>query len=637
MNHYTVGMAGHIDHGKTTLTKALTNIDTDRLKEEKERSISIELGYAPLKLNDEMEVSLIDVPGHERFIRQMIAGVAGIDLVMLVVAADEGIMPQTREHIDILRLLGIEKGIIVVTKIENVDEEMREIVELDIREAIEGTFLEKSQFFFVDSLRSVGIEELKKGIVIELEGRTSRDASGAFRLPIDQVFTIHGQGTVVRGTVYEGIVNEGDVLDLLPKRIPVRARQLQVHHQARKSGRAGQRVAVNVGGISKDEIKRGDVLVASGHYETTHTIDVGFTTVAKLMYPLKQRGAIKLHIGTAEVYGKIVFFDRNELAEGNETIMCQIRLDEPIVTRRGDRFILRRPTPMETIGGGTVIDPHGAKYRFGEETVQMLEQKMGATPIERLQQLLLDKKLLPIKDASKEMNMTEDEMKELVEQEEKTSQLPTGEITSEKVIQSLREAFQIELERYHNEFPFRAGVKKAEIVQSYTHTYPKRLLDWLLDEGHKQGWFVIQGPFAALFTHTPHAPRQWEKRVEHVLTAIKNEGLQVTPTSDHLTAQQIPKELHEEVTHYFYQQEILYQLDEKLSIHRVPFREAVAKLREETDDVFALKEAKESTGLSRKYLVPFLEKLDKLGLTIRHDQERKWRVTEVENWLGDKS
>ncbi|KHF37760.1 selenocysteine-specific translation elongation factor [Halalkalibacter okhensis] len=637
MNHYTVGMAGHIDHGKTTLTKALTNIETDRLKEEKERSISIELGYAPLKLTDEMEVSLIDVPGHERFIRQMIAGVAGIDLVMLVVAADEGVMPQTREHIDILRLLGIENGIIVVTKMTRVDDEMREIVELDIREAIEGTFLEKSRLYFVDSLSSMGIDDLKKGIASELQGRPSRDAGGAFRLPIDQVFTIHGQGTVVRGTVYEGVVNEGDVLDLLPKRIPVRARQLQVHHQSRMNVRAGQRVAINVGGVAKEEIKRGDVLVASGHYETTQTIDVGLMTVENLLFPLKQRSAIKLHIGTAEVYGKIVFFDRNELIDGNERIVCQIRLDEPIVTRRGDRFILRRPTPMETIGGGIVIDPHGEKYRFGEQTIEMLEQKMDATPIERLQQLLLDHKSLSLKDASKELNMTEVEMKELVNEGEQTYQLPTGEITSEKVVRSLKESFQMELERYHKDYPFRIGIKKAEMVQSYTHTYPKRLLEWLLVEGHKQGWFVISGPFAALPSHIPHAPKQWEKRVEHVLTSIKNEGLQVTPIAQHLAAQQLPIVLHEEVNHYLYQQELLYQIDEKLSIHREPFREAVTKLKAETEEVFTLKEAKDSTGLSRKYLVPFLEKLDKLGLTIRQEQERKWRVDEVENWLGNKS
>ncbi|WP_227936050.1 selenocysteine-specific translation elongation factor [Alkalihalobacillus deserti] len=633
MNHYTVGMAGHIDHGKTTLTKALTNIDTDRLKEEKERSISIELGYAPLVLNDEMEVSIIDVPGHERFIRQMIAGVAGIDLVMLVVAGDEGMMPQTREHLDILRLLGIENGIIVVSKVDRIDEEMRELVELDIRDSVEGTFLEESQLFFVDSVSGEGIQQLKDGIARNLVGHSSRDASGAFRLPIDQVFTVHGQGTVVRGTVYEGMVKEGDVLELLPQRIPVRARQLQVHHQSRETGRAGQRVAVNVGGVSKEEIKRGDVLVASGHYETTETIDVALTTVADLQFTLKQRGAIKLHIGTAEVYGKIVFFDRNELIEGNEELVCQIRLEESVVTRRGDRFILRRPTPTETIGGGKVIEAHGGKYRFGEDTINSLREKMEATPEERLYQLLLDKKLLAVKDVSKELNMSDDDVKELVSQHDLLFRLPTGELTSESVISTLKGSIKTELERYHNESPLREGIKKAEIIQGYEKTYPKRLVDWTLAEGTKAGYLDIRGPFVALKGHTPHPPEHWVKRVGHVLSSIKLEGLQVTAVQDHLAAQQIPQGLHEELIFYFHQQQLLYQLDDKLSIHAEPFRKAVETLYKQTDALFTLQSAKEVTGLSRKYLVPFVEKLDKLGLTLRQEQERKWRVAEVENWL----
>lgn len=634
MKHYTVGMAGHIDHGKTTLTKALTNIDTDRLKEEKERSISIELGYAPLKLTDEMEVSLIDVPGHERFVRQMIAGVAGIDLVMLVIAADEGIMPQTREHLDILRLLGIEKGLVVVTKKDRIDEEMLEIVELDIREAIEGTFLEDEELIFVDSLSGNGIEELKVAIADGLKDRPSKDAGGAFRLPIDQVFTVHGQGTVVRGTVYEGLVKEGDMLELHPQRIPVRVRQLQVHHQARTTGRAGQRVAINLGGVSKDEVQRGHVLVASGHYDTTDTIDVALTTVSELSYIVKQRGAIKLHIGTAEVYGKVVFFDRNELSEGDEQIVCQLRLDDPIVTRRGDRFILRRPTPMETIGGGVVIDAHGGKYRFGEETVHALEQKMKSSPEEQFQQLLLDRKMLTLKEASKELHLTEQELQDEVTNHPELLQLPSGEITSEAVLRSLQTSFQTEFERYHSEFPLRPGMKKAEMIQSYATTYPKRLLTWFMDEGTSKGWFVVEGPYVAGTEHTPHPPAQWAKRVKNVLASLKEEGLKVTALKQHLDNQQIPESLHEEISLYFHHQEHLIQLDEKLSIHHEPFREAVRSLFNETNAAFLLQDAKELTGLSRKYLVPFVEKLDKLGLTIRQDQERKWKVDKVENWLS---
>lgn len=255
--YFTIGMAGHIDHGKTTLTKALTNVDTDRLKEEKERQISIELGFAPLHEDEEIQISVVDVPGHERFIRQMIAGVAGIDLVILAVAADEGVMPQTREHLEILDFLGIRNGIVAITKIDRVDEEFTDLVKEEILEELKGTVFEDVPFILTDSLSGKGIEELKQLIIHILKEQDTRDAKGAFRLPIDQVFTVKGQGTVVRGTVYEGKVEEGQLLKIMPNGIETRARQLQVHHQPAKAAFAGQRAAINLSGVSKEDIERG--------------------------------------------------------------------------------------------------------------------------------------------------------------------------------------------------------------------------------------------------------------------------------------------------------------------------------------------------------------------------------------------
>src|SRR5690606_27247707 len=243
--YFTIGMAGHIDHGKTTLTKALTNVDTDRLKEEKERGISIEPGYAPLQTEDGAHVSIVDVPGHERFIRQMIAGVAGIDLVILVVAADEGVMPQTEEHLEILQFLGIERCIVAITKIDRVDELMLELVTEDIRDRLTGTIFEEAPYVLVDSLSGKGIEELKTAIFQELKQVQIRDAYGSFRLPIDQVFSVQGQGTVARGTIYEGSVRKGSQLTVLPKGLSVKARQIQVHNEEQESARAGQRTAIN--------------------------------------------------------------------------------------------------------------------------------------------------------------------------------------------------------------------------------------------------------------------------------------------------------------------------------------------------------------------------------------------------------
>ncbi|WP_234946545.1 selenocysteine-specific translation elongation factor [Bacillus sp. m3-13] len=306
--HYTIGMAGHIDHGKTTLTKALTGVDTDRLKEEKERQISIELGYAPLEMEDGSLLSIIDVPGHERFIRQMIAGVSGIDLVILVVAADEGVMPQTKEHLEIVKFLQIQKGIIAITKKDKVEEELLDLVQEEIMDELEGSVFHHAPVVFLDSTKNIGIENLKETIRGQLQNIQHKQETGDFRLPIDQVFTIKGQGTVVRGTILEGIVQTEDELQILPAGVPVKARQLQVHNKMVNKAKAGQRVAVNLPNISAEDITRGDVLVLSQTYETTDTIDVSLKFIKKLQYPIKQRSVVKVHIGTAEVMGKIIFF-----------------------------------------------------------------------------------------------------------------------------------------------------------------------------------------------------------------------------------------------------------------------------------------------------------------------------------------
>nr|WP_198507886.1 selenocysteine-specific translation elongation factor [Bacillus sp. FJAT-45037] len=632
--HFTIGMAGHIDHGKTSLTKALTSIDTDRLKEERERQISIELGYAPLVLTDEMEVSIIDVPGHERFIRQMIAGVAGIDLVLFVVAADEGVMPQTKEHLDILSLLGIRRGVIVVTKASKVDEEMQELAEMDIRETIEGTFLEDQPLFFVDSLDGLGIDELKEGLKDELAKVEERNAGGAFRLPIDQVFAVHGQGTVVRGTVYEGMVREGDMLEVLPRREMVRTRQLQVHHQQRELGRAGQRVAINVGGIDKDALSRGDVLAAPGQYESTDTVDIALTTVDDLKHVIKQRQAIKLHIGTSEVYGKIVFFDRNELQVETEEVLCQLRLDAPVVTRRGDRFILRRPTPTETIGGGEVIDAHGERYRFGQETMEVLAKKRQGTPEELITDAILTHKVLTLKDLISHTGLQTETVQAVIAKEP-FIQLPNQDVTNNQVVDMAKQVIKHDIESYHHEFPMRQGMPKAELIQANRQMFSKALLESVLTEEVSRDQLELKGPAIARRDYKPQPPEKWGKRVEHVLLQLKEEGFKVSPLEQHMDNQQLPAELKEEIIHYLKRESYIYLLDEKNAIHVVPFQEMVKALYEKTNEQFTLQEAKEITSLSRKYLVPFLEKLDQLNLTIRQEAERAWNKENVADWMSE--
>ena len=635
---YTIGMAGHIDHGKTTLTKALTNIDTDRLKEEKERSISIELGFAPLKLKSDIKVSVIDVPGHEKFIRQMIAGVAGIDLVMLIVSADEGVMPQTKEHLDILSLLGIKNGIVVVTKIDRVDEELLELVQEDIALEVEGTFLEDAPFVFVDSLSKKGIDQLKDVIEEKLSDVPSRDAKGAFRLPIDQVFTVHGQGTVVRGTIYEGAIQEGDILEILPKSAKVRARQLQVHHQKQERGFAGQRAAINLGGVSKEDVKRGDVLVSTQHYSTTSTIDVSLQTLKDLKYPLKQRGYIKLHLGTAEVYGKIVFFDRNELEDNGDTVLCQLRLDEPIVTRRGDRFILRRPSPVETIGGGFVIDPNGEKYKFGEKTVEMLERKREGTPIERITDALKEEKFLSAKELQKHVDLSEDDITESIsELKEKQEIIETeqGELVLTAIFNEIVELLSQDLSEFHDEFPLREGKNKAEVLQSLKQNYPMKLLEFTFEKSVQDEKLSKRGQFVALSSFEPHFPKKWAKRMEQVVGELDQGGIQVEGWEHIIGRAQLPPQYQEDLKHYLLRTNKAYAFDEKHIVLAKHFKAAVENLQKNTEDEFELQDAKAVLNLSRKYLVPFMELLDRLNLTLRKDSKRQWKKREYEQWINE--
>jgi selenocysteine-specific elongation factor len=635
---YTIGMAGHIDHGKTTLTKALTNIDTDRLKEEKERNISIELGFAPLKLKSDIQVSVIDVPGHERFIRQMIAGVAGIDLVMLIVSADEGVMPQTKEHLDILSLLGIKKGIIVVTKIDRVDEELLELVQEDIAMEVEGTFLENASFAFVDSLTGTGIDHLKDLIEEKLNDVPSRDAKGAFRLPIDQVFTVHGQGTVVRGTIYEGAIQEGDILEILPQGIKVRARQLQVHHEKKEKGYAGQRTAINLGGVSKEDVKRGDVLVSTQQYSTTSTIDVSLQTLKGLDHPLKQRGHIKLHLGTAEVYGKIVYFDRNELVgDEAETILCQLRLDEPIVTRRGDRFILRRPTPVETIGGGFVIDPNGEKYKFGEQTIELLERKKEGSPLERMIDTLKDEKFLTLSQLQKQVDLPEEvvttTMNELLEKND-IIQAGQGFVLT-AVYEEIVELISRDLAEFHEENSLREGKSKAEVLHSLKQNYPVKLLEFALEKGEQDEQISKRGQFIALAKFVPHYPKKWAKRMEQVVNDIETQGMQVEAWEYVVGRAQLPPHFQEDLKHYLVRTNKVIALDEKHFVSRSHLKEAIKKLREKTRDEFELQDAKEVLQLSRKYLVPFMELVDRLKLTVRIETKRQWQKAEYDKWLQE--
>ncbi|PAE26620.1 selenocysteine-specific translation elongation factor [Bacillus sp. 7894-2] len=621
--YFTIGMAGHIDHGKTTLTKALTNVDTDRLKEEKERQISIELGFAPLHEDDEIQISVVDVPGHERFIRQMIAGVAGIDLVILAVAADEGVMPQTREHLEILDFLGIRNGIVAITKIDRVDEEFADLVKEEILEELKGTVFEDVPFILTDSLSGKGIEELKQLIIHTLKDQDTRDAKGAFRLPIDQVFTVKGQGTVVRGTVYEGKIEEGQLLKIMPNGIETRARQLQVHHQSAKAAFAGQRAAINLSGVSKEDIERGEVLVSSEHFSVTKTIDVAVRMVGDLEHIVKQRMPIKCHIGTAEVMGKIVFFDRNELLNAEGEILCQLRLEEEVVAKRGDRFILRRPSPQETIGGGWVIDPNGEKYRFGQKTIEDLSRKKEGTPKDRIKAALSEEKVLSLSEITAKTSLDELTVQKILNEEDFLG-ITSKEFTLAAIHEAIEEEIADRLNEFHLENPMKQGANKAELLQAMQNKYPKMLVEFVLNSGIEKKAFQRKGQFLQNKGFHPHVPKSWQKRTDNLLAELKKDGYKVKPFDEYYASAGIPENLKGDLKRYLEDQEILVPLDAQNYWHGDHFRAAVEELKKSTAAEFEVGHAKEVLGLSRKYMIPFLEKLDSLGMTRRTENKRIW-------------
>lgn len=621
--YFTIGMAGHIDHGKTTLTKALTGVDTDRLKEEKERNISIEPGFAPFINNEHMEVSIIDVPGHERFIRQMIAGVAGIDMVILVIAADEGVMPQTKEHLDILSLLGIEDGFIVMTKIDRTDEELRDIVIDDTKETMKGTFLEDAPIYMVDSLSNKGVSELREALINTLHQLIKKDQKSSFRLPIDQVFTVKGQGVVVRGTVYDGALKQGESLKILPLDKEVRVRQIQRHHEQKTFVSAGQRTAINISGVSHNSVSRGEVLVADDFYSVSNRIDVAFYPLKDVKYKIKQRQPIKLFIGTSEVMGKLIFYDRNEVkVNDGQEILCQIQLEEEVVVTRGDRYILRKPTPIETMGGGWVIESEANKHRFGQATIDELMLKKEGSSTDRVESLLKEKLALTREDILKQASISEEEWNEvsadLLKIENGFFVLPsTFNQTKEDIIELL--------EGFHLRLPMRIGINKAEIISELKHRYPVIMLEDAIKSLHKADEVKVMDQYISLVDETPSLPPQYKVRLENVEKELREQGLEVGYWNELIKQHHIPQDLQSEFYNYLIETNRAYILDDGRLITKYAVDEACSKLEAHTNlEDFTLQIARDALQLTRKNLVPLLELFDRLGYTKRVDNKRKW-------------
>ncbi|HEU5393646.1 MAG TPA: selenocysteine-specific translation elongation factor, partial [Candidatus Methylomirabilis sp.] len=396
MKHIIVGTAGHIDHGKTSLVKALTGIDTDRLKEEKERGISIELGFAHLTLASGLRLGIVDVPGHERFVKTMLAGVGGIDLVVLVIAADEGIMPQTREHLHICRLLQIPRGLVALTKRDLVDPDWLEMVAEEIRIFLKGTFLEGAPILPVSATTGAGLEALKAALAAVAAETEPKRVEGIFRLPIDRVFTMRGFGTVITGTLLAGSLKIGDEVAVLPEGARSRVRRLQVHGETVEQAFAGQRTAVNLPGVEVSGIARGSLLCFPGALHPSIAMDASLTLLADAPRPLKNRSRVRFHLGTSELLARVVLLDREELEPG-QSAYVHYRLESPGAALPQDRYVIRSYSPAVTIGGGIILDPAPPERRRKRQEIldhlRVLEQ---GSPADRLERLLLQAGGTPI-------------------------------------------------------------------------------------------------------------------------------------------------------------------------------------------------------------------------------------------------
>src|SRR5438270_8711962 len=468
MKHLIIGTAGHVDHGKTALIRALTGAETDRLKEEQERGMSIDLGFASFRLPGGRLAGVIDVPGHERFLKNMLAGAGGIDLVILVIAADEGVMPQTREHLEILQLLHTKKGVIALTKSDMVDEEWLELVQDEVRSALRSTFLDGAPMLPVSSITGQGIPELTatlEGLAEEVE---ARPVVGPWRLPVDRAFTVGGFGTVVTGTLMSGTVRTGDRVEILPDGLGTRVRGIQTYGQSAQEAEAGTRVALNLAGVGLEGVERGDVCCAPGFLRPTLSLDARLDVLGSCPREVKNRTRVRVYLGSAELLARLTLLDAEVLSPGSSGLV-QLRLEEPTACAKGDRYVLRFYSPMHTIGGGSVLEPHAPKHRrFDAAVLENLAVKEQGTPSELLEEAIQRGGLTPTTPArvAQQLGMPLEEARSLLDELKIQGRLiatdAEGFLHAHR-IEAAEGQIMAALREFHAAQPLRVGMSREEL------------------------------------------------------------------------------------------------------------------------------------------------------------------------------
>lgn len=618
MDSIIVGTAGHIDHGKTALVKALTGCDTDTLAEEKKRGISINLGFASFRLPNGRNLGIVDVPGHEKFIKNMLAGATGIDLALIVIAATEGIMPQTREHIEILGYLGIQKYLIVLTKVDMVDEEFKELVIEDIRDFIKGTFLTGTRIVEVDSISRKGFHTL----IGELERLTSDIQERSFtkkpRMNVDRVFSIKGYGTVVTGTLMEGVIKVNDELTVYPQGFSAKVRNLQVHDHNVEEAYAGQRTAINLSGVSLEELKRGNTVAAKDSVYVTNIIDVKFRIVQDTKFELKRFSRLKLYVGSSEVLAKIVPITHKTVKSKDEGY-AQIILDHDIVVLKGDRFVLRTITPVTTIGGGMIIDPKPQRYKkFTEELIRSVSLKDSSSVDEIMEEYLKGHPFSALEEIASFINgeTVEKELSHLME-EGTVIQIGKQYLHKEFLIRFQSGAESILMD-YHESNPLRSGMPKAELLDKFQLPNKKQgeiLLQYLTEVKRLK----LEQNLVSLIHFKPELTQNQQRIKEDLLDRIHLSGYSLMTISE-LTEN---KKDRQQVLEFMLKEELLLFPGQYI-LDRGQYEGVRGKAKDLFDEkgIIKLSDFRDMVGTSRKFALILLERFDQEKYTKRQGEDR---------------
>lgn len=633
-----IGTAGHIDHGKTALVKALTGIDADRLPEEKLRGITVDLGFAEMTVG-ETHFGLIDVPGHERFIKNMLAGAGGIDLVLLVIAADEGVMPQTREHFDICRLLGITDGIVVITKSDAADAETLELAKLSAAELVAGSFLEIAPVICVSSITGNGIDDLKMALVRAAEKKQARKDELVARLPIDRSFSVKGFGAVVTGTLLSGEIKEGTEMVLMPDGLPVRVRGIQTHGRAVKSVYAGRRSAVNLGGIDHSKVRRGMLLTESGVLRPTQIVDALVEVLKHTAASLRTRQRVRVHLGTSEVLARVSVIDASGEVSPGSSSFVQLRLESPVATVPGDRFIIRSYSPQMTIAGGVVLDPLAEKYRTKDlETAAAYLSSLETASGDAARQIAVFIKAagsrgLDFSDLHAKTGLRRPVLDRAIASCVADGSVvdANGRFIDAVEFSILERSVETALAEFHKREPLAKGLPR-ETLRERTFAYlPRELFQAVVSALEASGMVASDNETLRLAAHKPELSPADAALSAAILETYKSAGLDVPKLEEALSATAaaagVPLALARKHLQRFIDSGEIVKVTEEFYFHRSSIDDLTAKLRQfagaSADRAIDVGKFKELAGVSRKYAIPLLEYFDRNRVTTRSGDSRR--------------